>query len=115
MLVTFTDPAQLAQYLRWSDIRYGAVIDPNRAVYRAYGLGRASFSRVWGLKNLRRYLQIMAGRSLTKIRKPTEDTRQLGGDFVIDREGKLVWGYWPEGPDDRPSVQQLVDAVRACE
>ena len=115
MLVTFTTPTELQQYLRWSDIRYDALIDPTRAVDRAYGLERASVTRVWGFKNLRRYLQIIAGRSLTKIRKPTEDTRQLGGDFVVDREGKLAWGYWPEGPDDRPSVQQLVDAVRACD
>lgn len=115
MLVTFTNPSELQEYMRWSDVQYGALIDPSRAVYRAYGLARASLARVWGLRNLRRYLKIMAGQRLTKIRRPTEDTRQLGGDFVIDREGNLAWGHWPEGPDDRPTVQQLVDAVRACD
>lgn len=114
VLVTFTNPTELQEYMRWSDVQYSALIDPSRAVYRAYGLDRASLARVWGLRNLRRYLKIIAGQRLTKIRRPTEDTRQLGGDFVIDREGNLAWGHWPAGPDDRPTVQQLVDAVRAC-
>ena len=41
----------------------------------------------------------------------TEDTRQLGGDFVIAPDGRLSWGYWSEGPADRPFVHEVLDAV----
>jgi hypothetical protein len=46
------------------------------------------------------------------LERPTEDTLQLGGDFVIGRDGTLVYGFWGEGPDDRPTVDQLFDAVQ---
>lgn len=45
------------------------------------------------------------------LRRPTQDTRQLGGDFVIDSRGRLAVGFRPASPDDRPSVDSLVDAV----
>jgi len=46
------------------------------------------------------------------VRRPTEDPRQLGGDFVIDGEGRLVWGFWGDGPDHRPAIGDLIAAVR---
>ncbi|MEM1335952.1 MAG: AhpC/TSA family protein [Actinomycetota bacterium] len=115
VVVTFTTVGELRRYVQWTDIEIPALLDPDRSSYRAYGVGSASAWRVWGLKNLRQYLKIFAGRKLTAIRKPTEDTRQLGADMVIDRNGDLAWAHWPEGPDDRPTIQELVDAVRACD
>lgn len=115
VLVTFTSTPELERYVRWTGIEMVTLIDPDRSTYRAYGLGSAGFWQIWGLTNLKRSVQILAGRKLTAIRRPTENTRQLGGDFVIDRSGTLTWGRWPEGPDDRPTVQALVDAVRACD
>ncbi|MEM8708081.1 MAG: AhpC/TSA family protein [Actinomycetota bacterium] len=114
VLVTFTSVPELRRYVQWTDLRIPALVDPDRTSYRAYGIGSASALRVWGFKNLKRYLRIFAGRKLTAIRRPTEDTRQLGADMVIDRDGNLAWAHWPDGPDDRPTMQQLVDAVRAC-
>ena len=115
VLVTFTSTPELERYVRWTGIEMVTLIDPDRSTYRAYGLGSAGFWQIWGLTNLKRSVQILAGRKLTAIRRPTEDTRQLSGDFVIDRSGTLTWGHWAEGPDDRPTVQALVDAVRACD
>ena len=115
VLVTFTSTPELERYVRWTGIEIVTLIDPDRSTYRAYGLGSAGFWRIWGLTNLKRYVQIFAGRKLTAIKRSTEDTRQLGGDFVIDRSGTLTSGHWAEGPDDRPTVQTLVDAVRACD
>ena len=115
VLVTFTSTPELERYVRWTGIEMVTLIDPDRSTYRAYGLGSAGFWQIWGLTNLKRSVQILARRKLTAIRRPTEDTRQLGGDFVIDRSGTLAWGHWAEGPDDRATVQALVDAVRACD
>ena len=115
VLVTFTSTPELERYVRWTGIEMVTLIDPDRSTYRAYGLGSAGFWQIWGLTNLKRSVQILAGRKLTAIRRPTEDTRQLGGDFVIDRSGTLTWGHRAEGPADRPTVQALVDAVRACD
>ena len=48
---------------------------------------------------------------LADLASATEDTRQLGGDFVIAPDGRLSWGYWSEGPADRPFVHEVLDAV----
>jgi hypothetical protein len=54
---------------------------------------------------------IRAGR---RLRRPTQDTRQLGGDFVVDRRGRLAYAYRSARPDDRPPVEELIDAARAA-
>ena len=48
------------------------------------------------------------------LERPSGDTLQLGGDFVVDRDGRLAYAYRSRGPDDRPSVDDLLDAVRSC-
>jgi hypothetical protein len=90
------------------------LIDGTRDVYAAYGLGRGSIARVWGWATLRRYAQILrnSDRGFADLASTTEDTRQLGGDFVIAPDGRLSWGFWSEGPADRPFVHEVLDAVQ---
>lgn len=111
VLVTFTDPSSLTDYQASNELSYPVLTDPSRDTYRAYGLGRGSVRRVWGLRAARRYVELIRESGIGALRRPTEDTLQLGGDFVIDADGKLGWGFWGDGPDDRPSVDDLVNAV----
>jgi hypothetical protein len=67
---------------------------------------------VWGLKAVRAYGRLL--RQGRRLERPSGDTLQLGGDFVVDRDGRLAYAYRSRGPDDRPSVDDLVDAVRSC-
>lgn len=116
VLVTFTDPILVDPYAVEHQLGYPILVSPDRAAYRAFGLGRGSIARVWGPKAARRYLEILRadGRAgLRNLRRPTEDTLQLGGDFVVDATGKLVYGFWGDGPDDRPPVDDLIAAAYA--
>ena len=88
--------------------------DPNREAYRAFKLGRTSWLRMLNPLVLGRYLGIMLrGR---KPLKPDEgdDLMQLGGDFVLDGERRLVFAYASKDATDRPSVESLVQAVKAA-
>ncbi len=111
-LVTFSDPTHLAHYQDVHDLPYTILVDRTRSSYRDFGLGRGSVRRVWGWRALHRYVQILRAGGLAGLGRPTEDTLQLGGDFVIAPDGALAWGFWGEGPDDRPSVDDLIAAVR---
>lgn len=113
ILVTFTDPTNLAAYRQRHDLELPVVIDRDLSAYRALGLGRGSLRRIWGLRAARRYAGILRDQGFGALRRPTEDTRQLGGDFVIGPDGRLVYGFWGGGPDDRPDVDDLVAAVAA--
>jgi peroxiredoxin len=112
VLITFTDIISLTEYQWSNELPYPVLTDPRRETYRAYGLGRGSVRRVWGTRATKRYIELVRESGLGALRKPTEDTLQLGGDFVIGPDGNLAWGFWGDGPDDRPSVDDLVIAVR---
>ena len=68
--------------------------------------------RVWGWRMVLRYAEIIRADGFSGLRRPTEDTLQLGGDFLVDANGTLIYGFWGEGPDDRPEVDELIAALR---
>ena len=111
-LITFTSRPDAQQYLDRIDLPFPLLLDPSRGTYRAYGLGRGSRRRVWGARAARRYLDIIREQGWANVRRPREDPLQLGGDFVIDPAGRLSWGFWGDGPDDRPPISELVAAVQ---
>lgn len=110
-LVTFTRPDRLVTYLDTRPLPYPALIDQDRTTYRRYGLDRGTVRRIWGWRSLRRYADIIRAGGIDQVHRPSEDSLQLGGDFVVDRAGNLAFGYWSAGPDDRPEIDRLVDAV----
>jgi hypothetical protein len=109
-VVAFGAPASAAVYQRDRLAPLPVLIDEDRAVYRAYGLGRGRVWRVWGPKTWWTYLRLI--RRGRRFQRPTGDTLQLGGDFVVGRDGTLVYTYRPAEPDDRPLVDDLLAAVR---
>ena len=114
VLVTFTHPDNLPGYVDRHDLPFPVLTDPDRRAYAAYGFGRGSVARVWGLRMVRRYLELFREGRWRDLRAPTEDTLQLGGDIVIGPDGTLAWGFWGAGPDDRPSVDEIIAAVRTA-
>lgn len=115
VLVTFATPDALAEYQEQRHLPFPILVDADRTVYDAYDLDHGSFLDVWGWRAIRRYWQILRPSgpgSWRHLHAANDDTRQLGGDFVIAPDGLLAWGHWSTRSTDRPSVDQLVDAVR---
>lgn len=128
VLITFTDAQNLDGYRMANELPFPILMDTDRSAYRAFGLGRGSVGRVYGHRAAVRYLQIFrdAYRSggvpdrhtvkrLAGVIRPTEDPLQLGGDFLVGPDGRLAYGFWGRGPDDRPNVDELVGAIRALD
>ncbi|MGD9701209.1 MAG: AhpC/TSA family protein [Acidimicrobiia bacterium] len=114
VVVTFADaPARLAAYRRHLGLEAADVpllADTERSVYRLLGAGRGSLRQVWSPGTLAMYVRLV--RRGRRLRRPEEDTRQLGADAVVDRSGRLHRVWLPSGPDQRPPVSEIVDAVR---
>ena len=85
VLITFTRPHNLHGFRHRLNLAYPVLADETRAVYRAYGLGRGRWWRVWGLGTVRAYGRLL--RLGRRLERPSDDTLQLGDDFVVDREG----------------------------
>ncbi|MGE0139489.1 MAG: AhpC/TSA family protein [Ilumatobacteraceae bacterium] len=110
VVVTFTDDiGRLDAYREHLGINTPVLADPERSLYRAVGAGRGSLRRVWSPGTLAMYAKLL--RRGRRLRPPTEDTRQLGADLLVDADGRLRRLWLPEGPDLRPSVEELVAAV----
>ena len=69
------------------------------------------FARALDWNLLKTFHEIVRAGGFGSLRRPTEDTLQLGGDFVVAEDGTLRYGFWGEGPDDRPTVDELIEAV----
>lgn len=109
-VVTFEAAPLVRAYLADTSIVWPVLIDAGRRLYRAYGMHRGRLSDIWGLRTWLAY-----AKELTRGRLPRYsggDTRQLGGDVLIDPEGTVWLHHVGHGPTDRPSVAAILDARR---
>lgn len=84
------------------------LIDETRAGYQAYGL-EASWWRAWGVSNIWYYVQAWwAGREMFGKRG---DTDQLGGDFLVDGQGRIELAHPSWEPTDRVEVAKVLALV----
>lgn len=108
-VVTFGQGGRLSEYRRHLDIPFSVLRDEHRDAYRAYGLGRGSLRAIYRPATMKQYIRLL--REGKKLRRPTDDTRQLGGDFVVAPDGRLRFAFRPAAPDDRPSPVDMVGAL----
>jgi peroxiredoxin len=85
------------------------LLDPEREAYRAFGL-QASALRAWSPRTLWYYLKA-AWQGRERLGK-RGDTGQLGGDFIVDRQGIVRLAQPSRDPLDRPSVAQILKVLR---
>ena len=98
----------LLKFLTQMPFPFEFACDPEMHWYRAFTLGRTSWWSFFRPSTIAQYLGWMArGFSVHRI-NPDEDALQLGGDFVIDPEGKIVFAYPSRDATDRPAVSDLI-------
>lgn len=114
VVITFTaDPARQAAYGPHLGIDFPVLADHDRELYRLLGAGRGSIARVWSPGTIAMYARLL--RRGRRLRVPTDDTRQLGADALIDADGRLRKLWLPDGPDARPAVDEIVTAARTLQ
>lgn len=109
VVITFSAPEMALRHRQERLAPLSVLVDEERVSYRDYGLGRGRVSKVWGPKVWLAYARLLlSGR---RLRRPVEDTLQLGGDVVVASDGTISFLFRSEGPADRPTVDELVAAV----
>lgn len=81
------------------------LLDPERKVYRAYGLKR-SWLRIWNPVAAWDYIRLLL--SGQRVRGIEADPYQLGGDFIVDTKGVLRLAYRSRVATDYPPVADLL-------
>lgn len=110
ILVAFHDPELLtAKMLRDLHLPYALLLDPEMAAYRQWGLGQAGL-RSWITPGLYwASLKVALGGEPSLGKSP--DPGQLGGDFIVDRLGRLTLVNRMKSYHDRAAMPRLIAAL----
>jgi hypothetical protein len=109
LAVTFEDAAAARAYVAETGLRWPLLVDTERRLYHAYGMGKARLRHLFGPATLRAYWREALLGQLPRL--PRADTRQQGGNVLIDPAGLVRFHHVGLGPADRPAVHELL-AVR---
>jgi peroxiredoxin len=109
-VIAFSEPATLVHYQEHHQWRFPILADPERKAYQAFGLERLSWHRVFSLATLKLYLKLFR-KGLVRQDYGESDVYQAGGDFLIDRNGTILFAHRSDEPADRPSVSTLLKAI----
>jgi peroxiredoxin len=110
VVVSFAEPARLIRYQEHHNWSFVILADPERVAYRAFELKRLSWWRMFSPSTLTLYFRLL--RQGKKIERYGEDDySQGGGDFILDREGNILFAHRSRDPADRPTVKMLLQAI----
>lgn len=111
VIVTFEAGPLALAYVRDTELQWPLLVDESRILYSAYGMERGRWWDIFGPAAWWVYAKLLVkGR---RIRRPSGDVQQLGGDVLIDPAGIVRLHHVGAGPADRPSVSSILDVVRS--
>jgi peroxiredoxin len=108
-LITFGTPEQARRWLKETAAPFPMLLDPDRSAYRTYGLERSKTKVLHPAVFATYFRLLLKGR---KLRPVQGDPYQLGGDFLIDRNGIVRIARPSDNPADRPSIQEIFQALK---
>lgn len=109
MVVSFGERHGALLWRQETSCPYPVLLDGSRQLYKLLGF-KKSVSRVYCVKTLAYYAdQKAAGRAFPKpYEDVVDDPYQMGGNIVLDKDGKIVFVYRSKTASDRPSITALL-------
>ncbi|KAG7219614.1 hypothetical protein INR49_018952 [Caranx melampygus] len=116
LVVSFGGLEGAQLWLQQTGCTFDMLLDPQRKVYRSFGLG-SSYAKVMKFSCLLQYSEYgVAKRDAPDIPpRLLEDIYQLGGDFVLDEAGKVIFSHPSKNPLDRPTVTNVLQVAAHSE
>lgn len=110
VVVSFAEPAKLIQYQKYHQWPFKILADPQRAAYELFALKRLSWRHVFSPSTLKMYLKLLReGTERQDYGK--DDIYQAGGDFLLDRDGHVLFAHRSRDPADRPPAKKLLEVI----
>jgi peroxiredoxin len=111
LVVSFGSPDGIEGFRTRLGLSFPVASDPEQKAYRDYGIGKTSFWGVWSPRVLWKYLKLMLRGEKLQHNPETRDVYQLGGDFLLDADGKVLFAHVSRSPVDRPAVHRILEAL----
>jgi len=86
------------------------LLDCDLVLYRTFGLKR-SLKVAWDLDIFVAYAGAVVSGRTDNIAYSGDDVTVIGGDFIVDNSGKLLYSYRSKEQYDRPPVQDLLNIL----
>lgn len=114
VVVSFGCRDGAAHWIKETNCEYDMVLDPQRQLYIAFSLG-SSLWKVLNFRNMLVYGEHVAQDMEFPKELPSiqDDMFQLGGDFVLDEHGTVLFSHCCQSPIDRPSVYRLLSGINS--
>jgi peroxiredoxin len=110
LVVSFAPVERLRSLTDELSLPFPCLSDPDLQAYAAYALETAELERILTYRTMMALFKlVLQGR---RIPRTEGDPLQLGGNFVIGRDGRLRLTHRMAEPIDRPSVPDLLGLLR---
>jgi len=109
-IISFGTLPAVQQWMQEVCHTFTVLIDHDRTIYTAYQLDRSRI-RSWHPRVVWIYIKRWLQRG-EFFDSHGDDTSQLGGDFIVDRNGALRLVHPSNDPTDRPSVDVLLKVLK---
>jgi peroxiredoxin len=110
LAVSFVEPSKLHEYQERHPWPFPILADPERKVYQSFALPKLNLWRVFSPPTLKLYWQLMR-RGMKQEHYDGGDIFQAGGDFLLDRDGNILYAHRSKDPADRPTVTELLQRI----
>jgi peroxiredoxin len=87
-------------------LSFPIICDPEKKLYRTYGLGRGSVASIVSPAFLFKGLKTVSRGHM--LGPPQGDIMQMPGVFLIDTSGNIRYAYYSKDPSDNPSIDALL-------
>lgn len=108
LVVTQSRPETVAA----SNLPVPMLCDPDRTAYRYFGLERGRWSMFFRRSVLTHYLRLIFSGWRPHCSTAGDDLLQLGGDFILSADRRLVYRHRSNDPADRPAPGELVNQLQ---
>ncbi len=106
VLVGLGSAEQAEQFKKEFSLTFPIVCDPQKELYRQYGLGRGGASALASPAVLLRGMRAMTRGYVPGI--PRGDVLQMPGVFLISTEGNILYSYYSKDASDHPAIETLL-------
>lgn len=114
LVVSFARSDKVAAFIEKYPQPFPVVCDPTLAAYREFHLQKTAWLTFFRPDVTARFLQMMVRGQ--KPAKPdlADDLLQLGGDFILSSDRRLIYSHPSVEATDRPTNDELLEALRTA-
>jgi len=110
--ITFSSPVEALKLSQELKLPFPLVSDSQKEVYKIFELGAARLKDFLSPKVLWKFMGRIITGWLPSMGYSKDDLFQLGGDFVVDTKGDVVYAFKSSSPAERPTIPFLLEQLQ---